>query len=723
VALNREDQIFKPGHWPALLRAGSLLAAGAAGSLLLLSAVAPAGAATGGTGPTSGKVAVPQGLSVTGLVGHSVFPVKGGTRETVSFVLRLRQAPTLESDVEAGMPHGYLTVGKFASQYGQTKAHVAELQKYLNQYGIKTTAYADRLDVNARGTAREFNKALSVTQGEYTTKAVPARGEQPARPALTFHGTTDKPLLPKNIAGFVYSILGLTNYPVASSDAVHTPIQEVRNTPKGFQSGNRTPADFAKQYGLEKLYASGATGRGQTIGIITYASLTPSDATYFWSQVLRIKTKANRIKLDNIDGGSGQVSYDSGSGETTLDVEQSGALAPYANIVVYQAPNTDYGQADAWFGAASQNVAATVSTSWGESEILNEAIAAHQVEATTYGGIFDEAGLEMAAQGQSAFDAAGDSGAYDDAADFPTPYTELSVDNPADSPWITSGGGTTNSGSIELYGDTVVTIPEQRTWGWDYLYPYYALFTDSAGNTYASEWAYVEDPANAWGSGGGYSVVEKQPAYQSKIKGIDDFHYVQYVTYPNCQQDPGDCVEYNGTTTTQTACSADTSSDLCLPDTWTAWDDPAVSSDPPTTPPVQASSVSGGRAVPDIVADADPLTGYEEYFSDFYQDDFPSLATGWGGTSFVAPQLNGSAAVIDSFLHHRTGFWNPAIYRFAAVRSWTPFRPLDAEGVSNDNLYYTGSGNRHTIYNPGSGLGTPNLDKLALDFRRHGTAG
>ncbi|HEY2077631.1 MAG TPA: protease pro-enzyme activation domain-containing protein, partial [Streptosporangiaceae bacterium] len=396
MALIREDQILTPGHWPARLRAGALLAAGTAGSLLLLSAVLPAGAATG---PSAGKVAVPQGLSIAGLVGHSVFPkpINGSTKETVSFVLKLRQASTLKSKVESGMPGGFLKVGTFASRYGQTNARVAALEKYLRGYGLKTTAYADRLNVSVTGTAREFNKALSVTQAQYTTKAIPARGNQPARPAVTFHGTTDQPLLPKSLAGFVYAILGLTDYPVASSNAVHTPTPEARSPRTGFQLGNRTPANFARQYGLDSLYAKGASGGGQTIGIITYASINPGNATYFWSKVLKIKTKANRIKLDNIDGGSGPVSYASGSSETTLDVEQSGAIARNANIVVYQAPNTDYGSADAWFGAASQNVAGTISTSWGESEILNEAIAANKTEAATYGGIFDEAGLEMAA--------------------------------------------------------------------------------------------------------------------------------------------------------------------------------------------------------------------------------------------------------------------------------------------------------------------------------------
>ena len=682
----------------------------------MLSAVAPAGAETG---PGTGKVAVPQGADPSILKSHNVFPrpISGSTKETVAFVLKLRNTSTLESDVEAGMRGGYLSVSAFARKYGQTSASISKLEKYLKQFGIRSTAYSDRLDISTTGTARDYNKALSVSQSEYTTKAVPARGNQPARPAVTFHGTTDQPLLPANLAKFVYAILGLTDYPVASSDAVHTLTPEKRSSSASLQQGNRTPRAFAAQYNLTPLYAKNARGQGETLGIITYASLRTADATHFWSDILHIKTKASRVTLDNVDGGSGKVSDAAGSSETELDVEQSGAIAPQARIIVYQAPNTDYGQADAWFTAASQNKAVSISTSWGESEILNEAIGDNGTEAATFNGIYDEAALEMAAQGQSAFDAAGDAGAYDDVDDInpatgnPTPYTELSVDNPADSPWITAGGGTTNKGTIPLYSEATgslaaeVVIPAQRAWGWDYLFPYYYLMPNATPLTEAE---FAADPLDAAGGGGGYSVVERQPSYQSKIRGIDSYSYVQF-------EFPADYVDYG----TATACPPPTA-ELCLPTEWTAW--PGASTTPATLPPVQTGTFSGpgGRAVPDIVADADPYTGYEEYFTGFPRSE-GYLEDGWGGTSFVAPQLNGSAAVIDSYLGHRTGFWNPAIYKFAAA-SYSPFTPLDAStmshGILNDNLYYTGT--TGAIYNPGTGLGVPNLAKLAADFRYHG---
>ena len=83
--------------------------------------------------------------------------------------------------------------------------------------------------------------------------------------------------------------------------------------------------------------------------------------------------------------------------------------------------------------------------------------------------------------------------------------------------------------------------------------------------------------------------------------------------------------------------------------------------------PTVTGGTGSGRAVPDVSADADPYTGYLLYSPSFAQAGDPVLEGGWGGTSFVAPQMNGSIAVIDSCLGHRVGFWNPSIYAVANV--------------------------------------------------------
>jgi kumamolisin len=112
-----------------------------------------------------------------------------------------------------------------------------------------------------------------------------------------------------------------------------------------------------------------------------------------------------------------------------------------------------------------------------------------------------------------------------------------------------------------------------------------------------------------------------------------------------------------------------------------------------------------------VAADADPFTGYLLY------DPLgsPALQGGWGGTSFVAPQMNGSTALIDQYVGHRVGLWNAQIYRFATSGN-DPFSPLDDSSTNNDNLFYTGTPG--AIYNPGSGLGTPDLAELAYDFAK-----
>ena len=68
-------------------------------------------------------------------------------------------------------------------------------------------------------------------------------------------------------------------------------------------------------------------------------------------------------------------------------------------------------------------------------------------------------------------------------------------------------------------------------------------------------------------------------------------------------------------------------------------------------------------------------SGYLLYEPSAVQSGNPVLEGGWGGTSFVAPQFNGSTAVIDSYLGHRVGLWNPSVYSFAAG-SASPVTPL-----------------------------------------------
>jgi subtilase family serine protease len=663
----------------------SLLTGAALATMMIMAPAASASprAATPSPSPSpNSQVPVQQGTDVAALPGATAFgDTPPDTPETVSFIMRERNLAHLKAAVAGGVTN-FLSVGQFAATYGQTPANIAQLTKYLAKFGISTQVYADNVDVVATGTAGQFDQALSVQQKQFHVPQMSGHGFSPI-PAQTVHATSQSPMLPGGIARNVLAILGLTNYGPFSSQAVH--VNKSVAKPQagssnscvaltGLPNACNLPSDFAADYGLNPLYKKGATGAGRTLAIVTLAALDPGAPQFFWKNIAHVPASNRSVSVVNIDGGPGAPSDASGSGETDLDVEQSGALAPGANVIVYQAPNTDPGFADAFFTAASKNTADTVSTSWGESEVVVQAAIASGAETPAYVAAFDEAFLELGIQGQSGFDAAGDAGAYDDSDELGT--TGLVVDTPADSPFMTAAGGTTLPWTGQLTGTAgtaTVTVPHQRTWGWDYLWQAIATTTGTSLVDAAE--------ANIGGTGGGFSSIEPTPSYQQGVSGTHNFHGVEYLTPTDFQViAPG----------------------LKEPTAWNFNPTPGVS-----------QGQSSGRALPDLATNADPYSGYLLYEPSFAGVGQPVLQGGWGGTSFSAPQLNGSTAVIDSFLGHRVGLLNPSIYAFAGGSS-SPFTPLQESGTGSDNLFFTG--NPGQLFNQGAGLGLPNMNQLAADF-------
>jgi kumamolisin len=657
----------------ARLTAGIMLGAGA---IMAPMAVASGAAAASSPGPNT-PTQVPSGINAADLPGATVFGnTPADTQVTVSFILKEQNIQSLESQVEAGIPQSnYLSVGQFAARYGQPTSNIDALTSYLAGFGITSTVYPDNVDVVTTGTAGDYDKALTVTEENvHVPQQRGIGGFGPGR-AQDVYTNKQAPLLPYRLASFVTAILGLSNYGPYVSD-VAKPASETKPQQGssstcvaefGLTNGCHLPSFFADTYNLAPLYAK-TTGTGSTVGIVTLAAVDEGSPEYFWANISHT-TRTGSLTVDNVDGGPGAPSAASGSVETDLDTEQSGALAPGANVIVYQAPNTDFGFADAFFTAASQNTASDVSASWGLSETALKASILSGQESAGYAQAFDEAFLEMAAQGQSAFTSSGDYGAYTAFEDIGT--TNLSVDNPGDSPFITACGGTSLPGTTYLSGPdgtATATTTANRIWGWDYLWPGIAQ-VDSVSEASVAESLPI-------GSGGGFSVLYPTPSYQRDVGGTADFHAVEYLTPTDYTQvAPG----------------------LTEPTEWTFNPTPSVTFGTDT-----------GRALPDLATDADPQTGYLVYGA-----SIGGLGE-YGGTSFVAPQMNGATAVIDSYLGHRVGFWNPVMYHAVANGDNSLFTQLNTAGTSNDNIYYTG--NPGQAYNEGIGLGEPNLARLATEF-------
>lgn len=581
----------------------------------------------------------------------------------VTLLLKLRNEAALQDYIRQTVTPGsahyqqFLSTSDFASKYGASDADIARVLAYLQQHGLDGKVLDSHMAIETSGTLAQFGTLFQTPIHDYVSK----------RSGRHFHRPSKTPQMPSALAGTVIFASGLSNERQFLSHRIRAPqlpaAQQALtlkalgqgtgggNPTASGQPGSYTVGDVADFYNINPLYQHGITGKGATVAIVTLSNFYPADAQAYWNAI-GLATKANRITQVHVDGGG---AIDGGSGETSLDVEQAGGIAPNANILVYDAPNAGNGFIDALAQAVSDNKADSISTSWGSPEIYNFAAlnvnGASVTDTTDVGNLraFHQILMEAAVQGQSVFAAAGDSGAYDTVRGLgtgtgPGQYSApLTVDSPASDPYITAAGGTTTPVKFTSSTGATLSIDQESVWGWDYLeffgIPRAALFSS--------------------GGGGGVSVYWRQPFYQWFTQGTQRSQKKQSLVY----NDP----------------SAGPTTLLKLPANF------------------------GGRNVPDISLNADPETGY------IVVSSADGGVISEGGTSFVAPQLNGISALLTQSTGHRVGFWNPQMYLLQNIfgyGKWSAFNSVNA----GDNWFYYGAPN----YTPGAGIGTLNVANLNL---------
>jgi kumamolisin len=622
-----------------------------------------------------------SGLATSAMAGTAGGPaaVDLGTTDqnqtiNVTLVLQLHNEAALEAyayqTVQPGglLYHKFLTTAQFARQYGATDSEIAQVQSFLQKNGIKTNQiYDNHLAISTTGTVAQFNAAFQTSIHDYTSNG------------KRFHQPSRAPVMPAALAGSLVIAAGLDNqahYRPHHMNVNRTPGLTI--TPGAFPAlsaatavtasgtatgipGEYTVGDVANFYNINPLYNQGIDGKGTTIGVVTLANFLPADAFKYWSMI-GLNVKPNRITQVHVDGG-GELSGDAGSGETSIDVEQSGGLAPQANIIVYDAPNTDAGFIDVFNRAISDNIADTISDSWGQPEIFYFNSLLSGGDFTSELKAFHQAFLEAAVQGISMFAASGDSGAFDTVralgnVQFNAPLT---VDEPAADPFMTAAGGTTRPFTFSFSGGPTNSITQESVWGWDYIENYFEKnFGEDLG-------------LFSVGGGGGVSVFWPVPLYQLITPGIRTSEKGQKLI----DLDPLDTLGINQTTPITL---------LTLPANF------------------------HGRNVPDESLDADPETGFVYVAS---TDSPNGIVTGEGGTSFVAPQLNGITALLIQSTHRgRIGFWNPQLYLLNALygtRNGAPITDIKA----GDNWFYNGVKG----YEPGAGMGTVNVANFAQGLK------
>jgi len=430
--------------------------------------------------------------------------VAGGASEAGAVVLRSRDEGALRQFIAAvtnpgsSSFHHYLAPGVFAGRFGPTRATIDAATSQLRADGLRVTSVSsDGLIVSFKGSASQVESAFHTGLASYKLSD-----------GSTGQATTSAIRVSSSIAASVSGVVGLDNLVHARPASIlHAPasargkIRAAKTAQVTHPPGSPTPCgsatadaranggltddQIAHAYGAFGVYGAGDLGAGQHIAIFELEPFLSSDLRTFdtcYFGATAASQMAGRLRVIPVDGG---LPTGTGSGEAILDVEDVSAMAPGANIDVYDAPNTDMGSLDAYAAIVNDDKDKVASSSWAVCEQLAQLAEPGIQQAEN--ALFEQA----AAQGQSVFSAAGDTGS-DSCNEFryttpPAGQNPLSLLDPASQPYVVAVGGTTITDATQP--------PQEHVWN------------DGA------EWG---------GGGGGISQSWTMPAWQrdSKVPGI-----------------------------------------------------------------------------------------------------------------------------------------------------------------------------------------------------------
>jgi subtilase family serine protease len=590
--------------------------------------------------------------------------------------------------------HRWLRRGQFDARYAPSAAERAAVIRYLRSQDLRVERSASPFLIRAVGSSGRIDAAFRTSLSRYRDP----RGS-------TYFANSSAVQLPTAIARSVFGVIGLTDTlrehsaavpltgtrPVArahrdgsaSCEAPYPSTAELfafanngTSFPYGYGGGpdctGLTPSQINSIYDAPHVGPAGR-GAGVTAAVFELSAYLPSDIdtwahTFYGSGYT--PPLANRI----VDGGplnpqcpAGDTCPASINGyasdlEVNLDIETELAIAPdLRQLIVYNAPNDFTGQTelDEYTAMADDDTAATISSSYGTCE---DDVTAAYVQSENV--VFEQ----MALQGQSMFNAAGDNGAFGcldvDGADL------ANVLDPAAQPWVTSVGGTS------LESDNPGTNP----------YPVYPQGAETVWNT--DNLCSNQPAAPSNDNMGGYFWCSRFVVSQAGAGGGGPS---QWWGRPFYQRGPGVNSQYSTYGNGSTNCALAQAGTPC-------------------------------RETPDVSADADIFTGLAEYCTGPANTNSlcHSLLAGqpdpgWfevGGTSQSTPIWASITTDRDSYTGSRTGNINPLVYLLFNIAPSVYFHDITGIGpaqqaATNNGLFPTTPG-----YDMATGIGTPDMTAL-----------
>jgi hypothetical protein len=347
--------------------------------------------------------------------------------------------------------HNWLTPTQFGTQFGPSDSDIQAVTDWLTLHGFQVAKVsAGRTTIEFSGIAAQVRSAFQTDIHKFKA------GDK------EFMANTADPSIPEALAPVVKGMVALHNYPVRPRARMKGVFQRNNTTgkltplftfPGGAncsvtQDGNTCvalgPADFNTIYNVP----SSATGAGQSIAVVGQSNINVTDIQQFRALFgLPANFTTSNVILNGPDPGiSGPTAVGQGSdeGESDLDLEWAGAIAPQAQIlfVVSQSTLTNPSQITSGVDlsalyAVDNNIAGILSESYGACEAGLGA---------TGNAFYNTLWQQAAAQGITVAIAAGDTGS---AACDPDPNISsiaasqgLAVTGQASTPYNVAVGGT-----------------------------------------------------------------------------------------------------------------------------------------------------------------------------------------------------------------------------------------------------------------------------------------
>ncbi len=397
-------------------------------ALLATSTLASAHAATVWVPTATKALAVSQLLSATDLGAMpSTRPI------TVRVGLAIQQKAALnayiwaEDDPKSAAYGKFLTPAQFARYYGPSAAQIASVTTYLKNAGFTNiVAEPNGLLISATGTA-------AMAQTAFNTKL-----EMVSMAGQSLFINTAAASVPSSLGGLVVGVLGLNSVGQMKPFAKHvTAASSATASPAALP----TPPQYAVSYTpkqFQTIYNAADTGAAccTVIGLITEGNMAPVISD------LRIAEKAFGLPQSPVGVVTvGLASPDvSGQDEWDLDSQYSTGMANSVKELLFYTTTslTDSDLALDFSRVVTDDRARAASASLGECEVFPYIDGSMVID--------DEMFNEGAAQGQTFFASAGDTGSFCPVSVVGVngvPAGAPFVNYPASSPYVVAVGGTT----------------------------------------------------------------------------------------------------------------------------------------------------------------------------------------------------------------------------------------------------------------------------------------